>query len=105
MNLDALKDFLAHDSPRFTCTAEPDGVSHGEYTALIEHRGTSPAGDDLQTLAGGLDQLIEFYSTFGSLRLYCDTNSSSSAFYFAKPSEWTQLQQEFLSSLIQYKMY
>ena len=97
MNLSAIKDFLNHENPRFICTAEPDGSSHDSFTAQVEHRMTEPEGDDLQSLAGGLDQLIELYSTFGSLRLYCDAKSSSSAFYLAKPSEWRQLRQEFLS--------
>ncbi len=56
-------------------------------------------GDDreiIQQQAGGASQLVEFYEEFPSLRLYCDTNSSSSAYYLARPRKWEQLKQEFM---------
>lgn len=97
MNLSALNDFLCQEKPRFLCTAEPGEAGAESYTAIIEHRATGPGNEELPARAGALDQLMAFYSEFSSLRLYCDTRSSSSAFYLAKPSEWEQLKQELLS--------
>ena len=96
MNLNAIKDFLTRDKPRFICTAEG---SEGEatYTAWIEHHATDPGAADVALLSEAPESLRSFFSEFGSLRLYCDAHSSSSAFYLARPSEWAQLQQEFLN--------
>ena len=94
MSLNKLKDFLAQNNQRFICS---DGGS-GQYEAAVEHRSdpalTEREMKSLKERVGPLEELVEFYSAYGSLRLYCDVNSSSSAFYIARPGEWDQLKQE-----------
>ncbi len=102
MNLKHLEDFLAHENQRFVChaAAAADDATE-QFTVQIEHVvGASLTGDDQQALEAqhnACDQLVAFYREFPSLRLYCDTNSSSSAFYLARPRKWDQLKQELLS--------
>ena len=99
MDLCNLKEFLGRENQRFTCTDDPRGKG-SSYVAHIEHRVDNPlSGKALEALKSDyvhLDQLLDFYSEFGSLRLYCDTNSTSSAFYLARPDQWAQLRQEFM---------
>jgi hypothetical protein len=102
MDLKKLEDFLARDNQRFVCYAAATTDSEAEKcTVQIEHEvGLSLTGDDQEVLkeqGGAIVQLVEFYTEFPSLRLYCDTNSSSSAFYLARPRKWAQLKQELMS--------
>ena len=102
MDLKRLEDFLARENQRFICYAgSPADVNEEKYTAQIEHQvGLSLTGDDqtiLREQSGDVVQLVDFYTEFPSLRLYCDTKSSSSAFYLARPRKWEQLKQEFMS--------
>jgi len=92
MNLNAIRDFVTREHPRFLC--EADGGQ--TYVAQLEHRITAPTESDLDAIPAPQAQLKALYSQFGSLRLYCDTRSTSCAFYLAKPSEWSQLKQEFM---------
>ena len=102
MDLKKLEDFLARDNQRFICYAgSPADAASDKYVAQIEHEvGLSLTGDDqaiLNEQSGDVVQLVDFYTEFPSLRLYCDTNSSSAAFYLARPRKWAQLKQEFMS--------
>ncbi|MEM0952757.1 MAG: hypothetical protein AAGI24_01345 [Pseudomonadota bacterium] len=102
MDLKQLEDFLARENQRFICYAAASADEPAEkFQAQIEHVvGASLTGDDQQALAlqaGAVQQLDAFYHEFPSLRLYCDTNSSSSAFYLARPRKWEQLKQELMS--------
>ncbi len=101
MDLKKLEDFLARENQRFTCyAAATTDVDAEKFSAQIEHQvGLSLTGDDqavLEEQGGHIAQLVAFYTEFPSLRLYCDTNSSSSAFYLARPRKWGQLKQEFM---------
>lgn len=101
MDLKKLEDFLARENQRFTCyAAATTDVDHEKFSAQIEHQvGLSLTGDDqavLEEQGGHMGQLVAFYTEFPSLRLYCDTNSSSSAYYLARPRKWDQLKQEFM---------
>ncbi|MDJ0879968.1 MAG: hypothetical protein QNI86_15215 [Halieaceae bacterium] len=101
MDLKKLEDFLARENQRFVCyAAATTEVGAEKFTAQIEHQvGLSLTGDDqgvLEEQGGHMAQLVAFYTEFPSLRLYCDTNSSSSAFYLARPRKWDQLKQEFM---------
>jgi hypothetical protein len=96
MNLTAIKGFLSRENPRFICRAGPGDDAGEPYVAHLEHRVTPPESDCSVVASVGLDDLTAFYGEFGSVRLYCDTNSSSSAFYLASPPEWDQLKKEFL---------
>jgi len=100
MNLKHLEDFLARENQRFVCYAAAD-EPEATCEVQIEHVvGASLTGDDQQALAaqtGAATELVGFYREFPSLRLYCDTNSSSSAFYLARPRKWDQLKQELMS--------
>ena len=96
MDLTKLKAFLARENQRFIChdTGWPE-PGPDRFVAYIEHRSTPPVDEvtlkSIKEHYGNLDQLVEFYSEIGSLRLYCDTNSVESAFYIAQPGEWAQL--------------
>ncbi len=101
MDLKKLEDFLARENQRFVCyAAATTDVDAEKFSAQIEHQvGLSLTGDDqavLEEQGGHIAQLVAFYTEFPSLRLYCDTNSSSSAFYLARPRKWSQLKQEFM---------
>ncbi len=101
MDLKKLEDFLARENQRFICfAAATSDVDAEKFIAQIEHVvGLSLTGDDqavLEEQGGHMAQLVAFYTEFPSLRLYCDTNSSSSAFYLARPRKWDQLKQEFM---------
>jgi hypothetical protein len=49
----------------------------------------------LKTKVGHLPQVIAFYQTFGSLRMYLDEQSQDSALYIANPEAWDDLAEGF----------
>ncbi len=97
MELGKLREFLGRANQRFMCS--DNGEDGNEFVAHIEHRYEPPINSlalkALRAEHPQLQQLLDLYAEFGSLRLYCDTNSTSSAFYLAHPEQWGQLRQEF----------
>jgi len=100
MSLESLKILLNRRRQRFVCTpAGVDTDNKNDFTALITHKVTPPIEasrlKQLEKEIGCHDQLFELLSTYGSIRLYCDTLSEDSAFYVAHPDEWQELQEDF----------
>ena len=102
--LQSLDALLARKNQRFVCTdtgwPEPGPE---RFTANSVHHTDPPLGkaelERLGRLFGEIPQLQEFYSRYGSVRLYADTIGFNSAFYIATPDEWHRLQGEFQSWL------
>ena len=100
LDLSQLEELLGRKDQRFICDNLNDPRS---YEALIEHE-TEDGLSEMQlkkiTAQYGDDvQLHEFYSRFGSIRLYCDTKGDTSGYYIAHPDEWSTLKEEFLDWL------
>lgn len=95
--LDAL---LNRKNQRFVCRdtgwPEPGPERHIAY---IEHVVQPPAPASVLAVLlrrlRGVPQLAAFYERYGSVRLYCDTVGSDSAFYIADPDEWASLKTAF----------
>ena len=95
--LDAL---LKRKNQRFVCRdtgwPEPGPERHIAY---IEHVVQQPAPASVLAVLlrrlRGVPELAAFYERYGSVRLYCDTVGSDSAFYIADPDEWSSLKAAF----------
>jgi hypothetical protein len=61
----------------------------------FHHVATPPNAESVPDVPG----LQEFYSTFGSLELYCDPESGESAYYIGTQAQWTELARYFESWL------
>ena len=94
MALGKLNELIKRKKQRFICS--PAGVQAQERST---HEVTPPLTSDqleeLETQIGYHDQLLSLLSTYGSVRLFCDTLSDESAFYLAHPNEWNDLSQDF----------
>lgn len=100
MGLDALNKLLSRKDQKFICY--PAGTQqdrHSKFEALITHEVSGPLDNtqlnDLEQKIGFHDQLFDLLSVYGSVRLYCDTLSESSAYYLVHPSEWDELNSDF----------
>ncbi|MFN3712019.1 MAG: hypothetical protein ACK4SX_00015 [Alcanivoracaceae bacterium] len=95
----SLQTLLSRRNQRFTCTAAGRQNDAFTFTARITHEVTGGLSqediDELEIQIGHQDQLFAVLSTFGSIRLYCDTLSDDSAFYLAHPYEWESLENNF----------
>jgi len=93
LELKSLKTLLERKNQRFVCTPAGNRTDGGsEFTVAIRHEVTAPLNDDeLEQVSGQMgrkDQLLDVFSQYGSIRLYCDTLSNQSACYIAHPKEW-----------------
>jgi hypothetical protein len=61
----------------------------------FHHLTSPPSGHSVPDVPG----LKEFYSTFGSLELYCDGESGESAYYIGTEAQWSELAKDFQSWL------
>jgi len=95
----ALEALLKREEQRFDCVPAGPIRSQGRFVANIYHETTSPLTHDelteLEAHIGLQKQLFEMLSIYGSIRLYCDALSESSAYYLAHPTEWERLGKEF----------
>ena len=100
--LQSLETLLARQNQRFVCvgTGWPDSGSE-RFTANIVHYAEPPLGnaqlEQLRRLFPDIPQLAEFYSHYGSVRLFVDPIGGDSAFFVASPDEWHGLKKYFES--------
>jgi hypothetical protein len=104
LDLSQLEELLCRKGQRFICyNLRPEKNVPHSYEALIEHEtedGLSRTQlKNITTQYGDDVQLHEFYSRFGSIRLYCDTKGDASGYYIAHPDEWGTLKEEVLNWL------
>ena len=91
--LDAL---LNRKNQRFMCrdTGWPE-PGPKQHVAYIKHVVQPPAPASVLAVLlkrlRAVPQLAAFYERYGSVRLYCDTVGSDSAFYIADPDDWASL--------------
>lgn len=98
--LKSLETLLARRNQRFVCTdtgwPEPGAE---RFTANIVHYPEPPLGnaqlEQLKRIFPDIPELAEFYSHYGSVRLYADPIGGDSAFYIAGPDEWHRLRKYF----------
>ncbi|WP_075186540.1 SMI1/KNR4 family protein [Teredinibacter haidensis] len=97
-----LSVLLERKNQRFICSSLSE-VAGGEdkFIANIEHEVSPPVDECLLenaiNIVGGQCEFIDFFKKFGSIRLFCDSKSDSSAFYIAHPNEWSELKGELMS--------
>lgn len=105
-NFADLDKLLQRKNQRFICTdtgwPKPGPERH---VAQITHETTPPLSkeeiDKLRVQVPEVPELVDLYSSYGSIRLYCDTvfyapwGRYSSAFYLAHPDEWPNLKECF----------
>ena len=98
MEFKALNQLVTSKNQRFLCIPAGDSADT-EFLAHITHEVTEAlSNEDIEQLKqeiGVQEQLFKLLSTYGSVRLYCDTLSDDSAFYIAHPSEWQSLESDF----------
>ena len=98
--IDKLDALLKRKNQRFVCrdTGWPES-GPDRHIAYIEHVVGPPAPASVLAILlkrlRSLPQLAAFYERYGSVRLYCDTVGSDSAFYIADPDEWASLKTAF----------
>jgi hypothetical protein len=88
MRLDELYNAVAAHRGTFTYTRYGGGASKE-----IEFRHEFAVADGSPPELP-IEELSPFYSTFASLRLYCNPVSGDSAFYIATPGEWPYLEED-----------
>jgi hypothetical protein len=98
MDFVALGALLTRKRQRFICS--PAGEDSGErFVAHITHQVTEALElakiQALERKIGRHDELFQLLTRYGSIRLFCDTRSSASAFYIAHPNEWEALHADF----------
>lgn len=101
-----LEQLLQRKNQRFVCVDHDRAkIGSGRFVARIEHKVTPPLSDEeIQNLGEQipeLPQLIQLFTKYGSLRLFCNSAYSESfadyacAFYIAHPDEWCELNRYF----------
>jgi hypothetical protein len=92
---ESLENLINRKDQRFVCINGWPDPSPPEHVVKIEHRVDPPLSpeklEQLTQQLTELPELIQFYSRFGSLRLYSQINTDESAYYIAHPNEWSEL--------------
>jgi hypothetical protein len=101
-----LDNLLKRKNQRFICidTGWPK-PGPDRHIAQITHETTPPLSKEeiakLKSQLPEVPKLVDLYSSYGSIRLYCDSvfyapwDRYSSAFYIAHPDEWPDLKDYF----------
>lgn len=101
-----LEQLLQRKNQRFVCLGQGRDKTRSErFVARIEHKVAPPlSNEEIQNLREQLPelpQLIDLFTKYGSLRLFCNTAYSDGfaehtcAFYIAHPDEWCGLNRSF----------
>ena len=90
-NLDKLRDKLLDHRGEFVCSliGDESKTSQFKFEHTVEYTNSVAQ-------VPRLEKLVEFYNTFGSLRLFHNIESGDSAVFLANPAQWGTLKNYFL---------